>query len=68
MEIYIPGDKSISHGNCDIQFNVIKKNSIRNFLQEKIVTLQLIMRQLGVDIIVENDKNNNPVIVVNGVV
>ena len=68
-EIYIPGDKSISHRA--VIFNSMSnstKNSIRNFLPgEDCYSTINIMRQLGVDISIENDKNNNPVIIVNGV-
>ena len=68
-EINIPGDKSISHRA--VIFNSMgdsKKISIRNFLPgEDCYSTINIMRQLGVEISVEDDKNNNPIIIVKGV-
>ncbi len=68
-EINIPGDKSISHRA--VIFNSMassKKISIRNFLPgEDCYSTVNIMRELGVDIKIENDKNSKPIIIVNGV-
>ncbi len=68
-EITVPGDKSISH-RAVIFNSMAKPNriSIRNFLPgEDCYSTINIMRQLGVDISIENDKNNSPIILVNGV-
>ncbi|MBA31202.1 MAG: 3-phosphoshikimate 1-carboxyvinyltransferase [Chloroflexi bacterium] len=68
-EIIVPGDKSISH-RAVIFNSMAKPNkvSVRNFLPgEDCYSTIKIMRQLGVDIDIENDKSNSPIIIVNSV-